>query len=108
MRFIYFLILFFLDGAQRRRKRETTTAGDDILKNLTINEMEEERSNFLRDKFPGMDPKGLPTKLVDFMSAPSPEIVLESHALVHNPVDEVPTCANGMLTFGCLGMYTIY
>ena len=91
---------YFLADTQRRRKRETTT-GDDILKNLTIAEMEKERSNFLQDKFPGMNPKGSPTKLVEFMSAPSPDIVLESHALVHNPVDEIQTCASRMLTFGC-------
>ena len=52
-----------------------------------------------------MDSKGLPTKLVEFMSAPSPDIVLESHTLVHNPEDEKQTCANGMLTFECLGKY---
>lgn len=52
-----------------------------------------------------MDSKGLPTKLVEFMSAPSPDIVLESHTLVHNPEDEKQTCGNGMLTFECLGKY---
>ena len=52
-----------------------------------------------------MDPKGLPTKLVEYMSAPSPNTVLESQALVYNPVDEKQTCANGMLTFECLGKY---
>ena len=92
---------YFLAGTQRRRKRETTT-GDDILKNLTIAEMEKERSNFLQDKFPGMDPKGSPTKLVEFMSAPSPDIVLESHALVYDPVDEIQTCGSGKMTFQCL------
>ena len=63
--------------------------------------MEEERINFLQDKFPGIGPKALPTNLVDFMSAPSPDIVLESHVLVHNPADEKQSCANGMFTFGC-------
>ena len=66
-----------------------------------MDEMEEEKSNFLQDKFPGIGPNGLPTNLVDFMLAPSPDIVMESHALVHNPAVEKQTCANGMLTFGC-------
>ena len=66
-----------------------------------MDEMEEKKSNFLQDKFPGIGPNGLPTNLVDFMSAPSPDIVMESHALVHNPAVEKQTCANGMLTFGC-------
>ena len=92
---------YYLAGTQRRRKRETTT-GNDILKNLTTAEMEKERSNFLEDKFPGMDPNGLPTKLVEFMSAPSPDIVLESHALVYDPVDEIQTCGSGKMTFQCL------
>ena len=80
-------------GKQHRRKRETITAGYDVLKTLTNDEIKEERSNFLKDKFPGMDPKGLPTKLVEYMSAPSPNTVLESQALVYNPVDEKQTCA---------------
>ena len=88
-------------GTHLRRKRQIATTGYDILKNLTIDEMKEERSNFLHDKFPGIGPTGLPTRLVDFMLAPSPDIVLESHALVHNPAVEKQTCANGMLTFGC-------
>ena len=82
-----------LDAAVLKQFKDYLETKGKIFDALSIDELDSEQENYIDQNFPGS--KGLPNKMVEMMSSPSPSQSIQTQSLV-NPEEENVMCTYPM------------
>ena len=82
-----------LDAAVLKQFKDYLETKGKIFEALSMDELDHEQESYIDQKFPGS--KGLPNKMVEMMSSPSPSQLIQTQSLA-NPEEENALCTYPM------------